>query len=212
MACGGALEGPNPPRPPFSRLGKGAAQHAGLAPFLGFNQPSCVLRVRGTRSCYLEERKTASAISVEMLAFSPQRGAAGPPAARRGLLPAPHTNRSSQSSQSIAPRAAVVGIDLGTTNSLIATFKDGKAQVVQDALGNDSTPSVVSYSAVSDSQQLPPLDPPDLRRACGRATPELLPEASSCARARRMAPCWWATQPWPQGAPGRRTPSTRSSG
>lgn len=45
--------------------------------------------------------------------------------------------------------AAIVGIDLGTTNSLIATFKDGKPVVLADEDGNTSTPSVVSYAKAS---------------------------------------------------------------
>jgi len=38
-----------------------------------------------------------------------------------------------------------VGIDLGTTNSAVALFVDGKAKIVPDADGNRTVPSVVSY-------------------------------------------------------------------
>lgn len=38
----------------------------------------------------------------------------------------------------------IVGIDLGTTNSLIAYFKDGEAKVIPNRLGEPLTPSVVS--------------------------------------------------------------------
>lgn len=38
----------------------------------------------------------------------------------------------------------IIGIDLGTTNSLVAYFKDNKAQVIPNRLGNNLTPSVVS--------------------------------------------------------------------
>ncbi len=38
----------------------------------------------------------------------------------------------------------IVGIDLGTTNSLIAYFKDGKAEVIPNRLGKLLTPSIVS--------------------------------------------------------------------
>lgn len=41
---------------------------------------------------------------------------------------------------------AVIGIDLGTTNSLAVCWKDGKAQLLKNALGEISTPSVVSVS------------------------------------------------------------------
>lgn len=44
-------------------------------------------------------------------------------------------------------RRAVVGIDLGTSNSLVATVVEGKAQVLADPEGARITPSVVRYSA-----------------------------------------------------------------
>ncbi|MEJ5058053.1 MULTISPECIES: molecular chaperone HscC [unclassified Pseudomonas] len=42
------------------------------------------------------------------------------------------------------PRPALLGIDLGTTNSLIALWLDGRAQLIPNALGDVLTPSVVS--------------------------------------------------------------------
>jgi molecular chaperone HscC len=42
------------------------------------------------------------------------------------------------------PRPALLGIDLGTTNSLIAVWQDGQARLVPNALGDVLTPSVVS--------------------------------------------------------------------
>lgn len=39
---------------------------------------------------------------------------------------------------------AQIGIDLGTTNSLIAYYKDGKAHLIKNSLGKVMTPSVVS--------------------------------------------------------------------
>jgi molecular chaperone HscC len=38
----------------------------------------------------------------------------------------------------------IVGIDLGTTNSLIAVFRDGRPQLIPNALGDFSTPSAVA--------------------------------------------------------------------
>jgi molecular chaperone HscA len=38
-----------------------------------------------------------------------------------------------------------LGIDLGTTNSLVAVAREGKAQVLQDAAGNILLPSIVQY-------------------------------------------------------------------
>lgn len=44
---------------------------------------------------------------------------------------------------SVSP-APLLGIDLGTTNSLIAVWRDGRAQLIPNALGEVLTPSVVS--------------------------------------------------------------------
>ena len=40
----------------------------------------------------------------------------------------------------------IIGIDLGTTNSLAAYFKDGEAKIIPNRLGESLTPSVVSLS------------------------------------------------------------------
>jgi molecular chaperone HscA len=45
----------------------------------------------------------------------------------------------------VARRKRAVGIDLGTTNSLVAVAKEGKAEVLPDAQGNLLLPSVVHY-------------------------------------------------------------------
>ncbi|GLH43635.1 Hsp70 family protein [Pseudomonas moraviensis] len=42
------------------------------------------------------------------------------------------------------PRPALLGIDLGTTNSLIAVWREGRAELIPNALGDALTPSVVS--------------------------------------------------------------------
>ncbi|OLS62007.1 molecular chaperone HscC [Pseudomonas putida] len=42
------------------------------------------------------------------------------------------------------PSAPLLGIDLGTTNSLIAVWQEGRAQLIPNALGDVLTPSVVS--------------------------------------------------------------------
>lgn len=39
---------------------------------------------------------------------------------------------------------AIIGIDLGTTNSLVAVWKDGKTQILKNKLGDEMTPSVIS--------------------------------------------------------------------
>jgi molecular chaperone HscC len=38
----------------------------------------------------------------------------------------------------------IVGIDLGTTNSLIAVWRDGAVELIPNALGSVLTPSAVS--------------------------------------------------------------------
>ena len=38
----------------------------------------------------------------------------------------------------------IIGIDLGTTNSLVALWQDGKPRLVPNALGSLLTPSCVS--------------------------------------------------------------------
>jgi molecular chaperone HscA len=51
-----------------------------------------------------------------------------------GMSPAPHEQR------------LAVGIDLGTTNSLVATVRSGTATVLPDALGRPLLPSIVRYA------------------------------------------------------------------
>ena len=43
-------------------------------------------------------------------------------------------------------RKRAAGIDLGTTNSLIASVREGKAQTLDDDLGQTLLPSVVHYA------------------------------------------------------------------
>ncbi len=42
--------------------------------------------------------------------------------------------------------AKAVGIDLGTTNSVVAVWEEGKATVIPNAEGSRLTPSVVAYT------------------------------------------------------------------
>src|SRR4051795_4952205 len=53
--------------------------------------------------------------------------------AEPGMSPAPHEHR------------LAVGIDLGTTNSLVATVRSAAPAVLPDALGRPLLPSVVRY-------------------------------------------------------------------
>jgi len=79
------------------------------------------------------------------------------------------------------PRLAV-GIDLGTTNSLVATVRDGRADVLPDALGRRLLPSVVRYAPQGievgyDAQAAQISDPQNtivsVKRMMGRALPDL---------------------------------------
>jgi len=60
----------------------------------------------------------------------------------------------SEPGQSAAPHEhrLAVGIDLGTTNSLVATVRSGLAVVLNDALGRPLLPSVVHYAADGHSE------------------------------------------------------------
>ncbi|MBT4261579.1 MAG: Fe-S protein assembly chaperone HscA [Thiotrichales bacterium] len=57
----------------------------------------------------------------------------------------------SEPGQAAAPHEhkLAVGIDLGTTNSLVATVRSGSASVLDDQVGDTMLPSVVNYSAES---------------------------------------------------------------
>ncbi|MEM7304791.1 MAG: Fe-S protein assembly chaperone HscA [Pseudomonadota bacterium] len=57
-----------------------------------------------------------------------------------GMTTAPHEHR------------LAVGIDLGTTNSLVATVRSGVAEALPDEEGNTLLPSVVNYQPDSDPQ------------------------------------------------------------
>src|SRR3954464_4428136 len=46
--------------------------------------------------------------------------------------------------------AKAVGIDLGTTNSVIATVEGGQPQVIPNAEGQRTTPSVVAFTDQGD--------------------------------------------------------------
>ncbi|MFT7670768.1 MAG: molecular chaperone HscC, partial [Planctomycetota bacterium] len=66
---------------------------------------------------------------------------------RLGLLlvhtAAPDKNRRRLQHSDSSPSSALIGIDLGTTNSLCAIFVDGEAQLVPNAHGSFMTPSCV---------------------------------------------------------------------
>ena len=57
-----------------------------------------------------------------------------------GLSATPHQHR------------LAAGIDLGTTNSLVATVRNGVAQTLPDESGGHILPSVVRYSRAGEPQ------------------------------------------------------------
>ena len=61
----------------------------------------------------------------------------------------------SEPGQSTAPHQhrLAVGIDLGTTNSLVATVRSGAPEVLPDADGHVIVPSVVHYAVGDDKSQ-----------------------------------------------------------
>lgn len=78
-----------------------------------------------------------------------------------------------------------IGIDLGTTNSLVATVKSGEASVLADSDGNKLLPSVVNYgveevSVGRKAQKLRISDPANtlvsIKRFMGRGFSDLDPE------------------------------------
>ena len=82
------------------------------------------------------------------------------------------------------PEEAAVGIDLGTTNSLVAVADDGKPQILRDRHGNGMIPSVVAYGAesgdvtVGEDARRQLLDEPDqvvssIKRLMGRGVEDV---------------------------------------
>jgi molecular chaperone HscA len=88
-----------------------------------------------------------------------------------GQTPLPHEGE----------RGLAVGIDLGTTNSVVAVAREGKAEVLRDERGRALLPSVVSYGAevvVGHDARADLLEAPErvvssIKRLMGRGASEL---------------------------------------
>ena len=78
--------------------------------------------------------------------------------------------------------AATIGIDLGTTNSCVATVEGGRPTVIPNTLGERTTPSVISFT--SDGERL--VGTPALRRAA------INPEQTVSSVKRHMGTDWRA--------------------
>ena len=90
----------------------------------------------------------------------------------------------SEPGQSAAPhqRKLAVGIDLGTTNSLVASVRSGEALTLPDAQGEHLLPSVVRYLADSqiigqNAKQQASIDPTNtivsVKRFLGRSVKDI---------------------------------------
>src|SRR3954468_568630 len=66
----------------------------------------------------------------------------------RGRVASLHTHRSPPLEEPTMPKA--VGIDLGTTNSVVAVLEAGEPTVIPNAEGGRTTPSVVGFSKSSE--------------------------------------------------------------
>ena len=69
--------------------------------------------------------------------------------AKRGMMTARGPSRTCAMADKSGP---VLGIDLGTTNSVVAVADGSEARVLTDAAGNHLVPSVVSFIPTGGSR------------------------------------------------------------
>ena len=118
-----------------------------------------------------------------------------PPDRRTGQSAAPHEHK------------LAVGIDLGTTNSLVATVRSGIAVALNDALGRSLLPSVVRYAADGSTEvgyepltrqaQDPKNTIASVRRFMGRGRHDIAHVESISPTTSSMRRAWFVCVPLP---------------
>jgi hypothetical protein len=103
-------------------------------------------------------------------------------------------------------RRIAVGIDLGTTHSLVAALRHGVAECLPDAQGRLLLPSVVRYldggrRLIGDAAREHQAEDPEntlvsVKRFMGRKLADIADRAS-CPTASSTNPAWWACRPAP---------------
>jgi molecular chaperone DnaK len=110
----------------------------------------------------------------------------------------------------------IIGIDLGTTNSVVAVMEGGDPVVIPNAEGGRTTPSVVAFT--KDGERLvgqvakrqavtnPKQTIFSIKRFMGRRLNEITEESKRCPTRWAMAPTGWRRS----RSPGSGTPRPRS--
>src|SRR5215470_8327628 len=113
--------------------------------------------------------------------------------------------------------ARVIGIDLGTTNSVVAVMEGGTATVIPNQEGSRLTPSVVGFTKdgeilVGQVAKRQAITNPEntvfsIKRFMGRRYDEVLQESSSCpTRPSRHRTATSASRSEVSSTPRRRSP------